>query len=412
MALSDNKEKIRTILNKINNLPNAGGGNATWAGLPDKPVVMAGGDTLTWDGNTEGLEFTDLFDMPMYRVSDVVLTPTDFTNGYQVKVNDGNTFEVTDPPKYMEGVVLAIFDGVMSIGPGFESEGLYPGVYFGNASGEYISSLAIPGYTGFAQEKIAPSHLWQPDWNQNDSSKPDFIKNRPFYSEVVMTEIIPETEIVGEDAGSGAFVYTGLHVVEEAGNATITFDGTKYNLSPVEDEGGIFAYGNIDLGSGVSDIPFVLMVLPGKLSAIAMLDGDAHTVSITMEVPQNKIIDEKYIPVNEFYVNFAEFAASGVNAARYLYTDSTCTSKATSADIDALVESNAEIIIRVQNVLDIDGFVIAGTVMRCSTLMVLPSFIDGTDYSMLIVPSGYTATADGKSWQVTAVTLFTAEYTG
>lgn len=33
----------------------------------------------------------------------------------------------------------------------------------------------------------------QPDWNQNDPTASDYIKNRPFYTgEVVQTEVIPE----------------------------------------------------------------------------------------------------------------------------------------------------------------------------------------------------------------------------
>ena len=36
----------------------------------------------------------------------------------------------------------------------------------------------------------------QSDWNQTDETAPDFLKNKPFGD--VLTEIIPETEFVGE----------------------------------------------------------------------------------------------------------------------------------------------------------------------------------------------------------------------
>lgn len=168
----------------------AGGGVTSWNELQDRPVVMAGGDTLTWDGNTDGLVSTLVFgELPVYKVSDVVVTLDDCPNGIIV---GGTAEDITVP--YDE--IVTAYNDIGMIGveffycvpsDGFEiPDTVFPekGIYLLSLPGEVVvTKLTIPGYTGFAQEKIAPSHLYQPDWNQNDETAADFIKNRPFYAE-------------------------------------------------------------------------------------------------------------------------------------------------------------------------------------------------------------------------------------
>lgn len=178
------------------------GGVTSWNDLPDKPVVSAGSDTLTWDGNTDGLvSFEGMF----YKVSDAIVTIEDFADTYSIGL-DGDEgegeFGIETIVDTGMGVLFGI-DGIFALvsesgvgadmgGAAFQESGVYF-VTYGEAG--FITKLTIPGYTGFGQEKIAPSHLYQPDWNQNDESAADFIKNRlfdgrkPTWDDIGMSEV-------------------------------------------------------------------------------------------------------------------------------------------------------------------------------------------------------------------------------
>lgn len=134
----------------------AGGGVTSWNDLEDRPVVMAGGDTLTWDGNTDGLVSTLVFgELPVYKVSDVVVTLDDCPNGIIV---GGTAEDITVP--YDE--IVTAYNDIGMIGveffycvpsDGFEiPDTVFPekGIYLLSLPGEVVvTKLTIPGYTGF-----------------------------------------------------------------------------------------------------------------------------------------------------------------------------------------------------------------------------------------------------------------------
>ena len=111
-----------------------------------------GCDTLYWDGNTDGLVNTNVF----YKVSDVLPTEDDFSNGYIVSIGD-ESFEVnkdTFDDEYIiisnnvllgASVVVAYEDGANYNDISFPEAGLY----FMNGDDGIVTSLTIPGYTGF-----------------------------------------------------------------------------------------------------------------------------------------------------------------------------------------------------------------------------------------------------------------------
>ena len=76
----------------------------------------------------------------------------------------------------------------------------------------------------------------QPDWNQNDDTQPDYVKNRPFYSETknVTVENVTDAKL----DGFPAFV-TGATV-------TVNVDGVEHSLVAYYDEDeGVFTIGDI-----------------------------------------------------------------------------------------------------------------------------------------------------------------------
>jgi hypothetical protein len=131
-----------------------------------------GSDTLTWDGNTEGLECASnpIVDMTWYRVSDVVLSADDLVNGVSittVKASDGEEqsmdigYDTIQSVITDDGCIKATFffsiptDNYSLVlskpANGTELTALFEkaGIYFYASGGIYTSRLTIPNYTGF-----------------------------------------------------------------------------------------------------------------------------------------------------------------------------------------------------------------------------------------------------------------------
>ena len=143
--------------------------NAEWGypkGYPYKEIEIS--DTLTWDGNTDGL--VQVKDTLIYKMSDAVPILSDFSNGASIiitNISDLTEKEVQIPAnaivELIPGIVI-IDDGkiffISSEGVGIDIDyGLIfnePGTYFIKSRRDFISSLTIPGYTGFTKTEVHP----------------------------------------------------------------------------------------------------------------------------------------------------------------------------------------------------------------------------------------------------------------
>lgn len=151
-----------------------GGGVSSWKNLPGKPVTVSGGDTLTWDGNTDGKigVSVSIFDTTFtyYHVSDAVPTESDVIDNSGVKLgsSDGLVYGYDEMilDFYEDGSALINFlvyiiphDGyVVDTDEGsvtFDKKG----VYFAGIESGYMSFFTIPGYTGFTKEVLKPDIL-------------------------------------------------------------------------------------------------------------------------------------------------------------------------------------------------------------------------------------------------------------
>lgn len=131
------------------------------------------GDTLTWDGNTEGLVSVDAFaEMlgTLYKISDAVPTLEDCISGatYYIVAHNGeqeNRSVGHDEIAEMSSFVgcLCIGDFIALVAPEnnfqIEVEGvaaIFPeaGLYTAFGSDITLTSLTIPGYTGFETKTI------------------------------------------------------------------------------------------------------------------------------------------------------------------------------------------------------------------------------------------------------------------
>ena len=130
----------------------------SWKELEDKPVVIEGGDTITWDGNTEGkLTWTD-GTLSYCKVSDIVPDLEEIVGascmvGAMGTEVDGSIIGVSGMATFEPYVFIAVEDN--------QHEGMYEkGIYFFYAEGQgYIEYFRIPNHNVFPKEKLNPDYL-------------------------------------------------------------------------------------------------------------------------------------------------------------------------------------------------------------------------------------------------------------
>ena len=142
----------------------------------------------------------------------------------------------------------------------------------------------------------------QPDWNQNDSTAADYVKNRPFYTgDTVETVLVEESTIPFAEYDGvymGQLEATFVPTVGET--YKVSWDGTAYENTCVNFN-NLQVIGNLSIMGIGSDTgePFLIAVGNGNGIRIATADTSAsHTVSISRFVTEVVKIDEKYLPEN------------------------------------------------------------------------------------------------------------------
>ena len=140
----------------------------------------------------------------------------------------------------------------------------------------------------------------QSDWNQNDETAVDYVKNRPFY-----TKNPVETILVEESTLSFTEAHDGIYGVEAppvflatvGDTYTIYWDSISYECIGVNFM-GYPVLGNLSIAFGGSDTgePFVVM-MSNEYMVIYTSDTTAsHTFSISKVLQEIVKIDTKYLP--------------------------------------------------------------------------------------------------------------------
>ena len=140
----------------------------------------------------------------------------------------------------------------------------------------------------------------QSDWNQNDETQPDYVKNRPFYIGNPVETVLVEESTVSFAAEDGWYVGQ----LESTFSATVgetykvSWDGTTYECACIDFNGNI-SIGNLSIVGHGSDTgePFLMDVNNGMALAIFTADTSAsHTISISRFTQEVVKIDRKYLP--------------------------------------------------------------------------------------------------------------------
>ena len=160
----------------------------------------------------------------------------------------------------------------------------------------------------------------QSDWNQNDETAADYIKNRPFYTgDTVETVFVEESTITfAENNGLYIAQFPSTFRATVGDTYKVSWDGASYECTCVLIK-NLPAIGNPSIMSVGSDTgePFLIGVDNGKRIAIVTADTSAsHTVSISGFVQEIVKIDEKYLPDNLAIKSDVETAQTTANAAQ------------------------------------------------------------------------------------------------
>lgn len=158
-----------------------------------------------------------------------------------------------------------------------------------------------------------PTDGSQSDWNQNDDTKPDYVKNRPFYTgDPAETVLVEESTVAfaADDGGSGLYVADVESTFEMTVGETykISWDDTVYEC-PCQMVADIPpAIGNLailDIGPDTGE-PFVIGAESGYGNIIFTADTSAsHTISISGMVAPVVKIDKNYLPDNPLKITGA-----------------------------------------------------------------------------------------------------------
>lgn len=146
--------------------------------------------------------------------------------------------------------------------------------------------------------------LVQPDWKQNDKTAPDYVKNRPFY-----TENLAELTILSErnlnfnasPSGSGSYVasVSGTFDIVAGNSYKVSWDGTVYACDCVRGERRDLVLGNYFNIAG--DEPFSIFFDDNSLDIYTMDNSTTHTVAISTNPEKVIKVDRKYIPAAQKY---------------------------------------------------------------------------------------------------------------
>lgn len=279
------------------------GGVSSWNDLTDKPfyeeTTTVQGDTLTWDGNTEGkltLAIPGYTGAMFVQISDAVPTLEDCTNGIVEKSSNGhvstwsydqliNTFYPQTGVLCTEGITVIPTDNYLlnAYGVTFSKAGVYATYMDGMEA--HLASLTIPGYTGFVTTETVVQPI-----------DPKFLPKGVPYVEKGYGEILPETTVEIDLSEGGGVIPTALPL--ESGNKyTVTWNGVDYEcVCAGADE--VYLGNGAVIGEEYSEYPFLIMSMAeAEATVVAALDGSSSvTVSISDEVEVIHHINPKCLP--------------------------------------------------------------------------------------------------------------------
>ncbi len=133
-------------------------------GVMQPSLIPVPSDTLTWDGNTEGLTMADNGSIAFYRISGLVPSTDDMANGAIVHAEGlpGKDTQIVEMNGMLmaavesdNGSAIAVIINKDMVGVVLEGALAFPkpGIYFTSN----VRALTINGYTGFVGKTLNPA---------------------------------------------------------------------------------------------------------------------------------------------------------------------------------------------------------------------------------------------------------------
>ena len=141
----------------------------------------------------------------------------------------------------------------------------------------------------------------QSDWNQNDDTQPDYVKNRPFYTGGPVETVLAEerTVLFEKDPKMGLYIgeFKSTFLTTVGETYKVSWDGTTYECTCID---GMFSsIGNLSIIGEGSDTgePFLLRVNHNLVGIITADTASSHTISISIIAEEVVKINPKYLPI-------------------------------------------------------------------------------------------------------------------
>ena len=162
---------------------------------------------------------------------------------------------------------------------------------------------------------VSSSDLVQSDWNQNDTTAKDYIKNRICYTKdatetIVLNSTLPFTDT--SSSGLTVFSYqdTSSNIKFNEGTTyTVNFDTTSYTCIAFTDDrlSNAVILGNLGIAgmSSATNEPFAIITDnkgDNGLQIVTNLTGTSHNVKIAESHTEIVKLDKKYIP-DDIFIN-------------------------------------------------------------------------------------------------------------
>ncbi len=175
------------------------------------------------------------------------------------------------------------------------------------ATGDAISDLStLVGNSSVSEQINNAFKSNQSNYTQNDSTAADYIKNRPFYSEMGEVTYVDHTLDFAEFKEGLYLSSSASSLIIEAGETYIVvFDGTSYSCTGyIPGDGMPVCLGNASImgAPGGNNEPFLVSVESGSTQIGTNLTGASHTVKITGHGEVVKTLDPKFIPGGLTYI--------------------------------------------------------------------------------------------------------------
>lgn len=168
------------------------------------------------------------------------------------------------------------------------------------------------------QEELSKisENVTQPDWNQNDPTAPDYVKNRQFYSEIKEITVLPEVSFVTTNRWAPGFGDEGKNTLYDLDyniehlfhgcTCDVYFKGTKYECV-VELDGYNYMFGNKEMlhSDGYDEsMPFLVVIQKNSnyATVYTQKSGEFVTLKIMQTAEVFHKLSSNYIESNLFLV--------------------------------------------------------------------------------------------------------------